>query len=258
MERFFELKNLNYLDLFQNLSISFPKQKFISLSGPNNCGKTTLIRILNGEISSNNSLLFKDKIIEEDNIDDYFKSVKSIIPEELNFLYETLNEEILSSLTKANKEEYNYLLKSLHLSKLKNISFNCLSIKELIKIKLLLILINCPKVILLDDIARFFSKEEFIDIITCLKKYQDIKKLTIIMTTSNLNETLFTDYLYIIYNGKVFLEGKPLDILIKDNVLNKIGLQLPFMVDLSVKLQDYNLIEEIELDMNRMVDKLWK
>lgn len=258
MEKFLELKNLNYLDLFQNLSLSFPKQKFISLSGPNNCGKTTLIRILNGEISSTKSLTFKDKIVEENNIDDYFQSVQSIIPEELKFLYETLDEEILSFLTKANKEEYNYLLKALHLSKLKSISFNDLSLKELIKIKLLLILINCPKVLLLDDIGRFFSQEEFKEITTCLKKYQDIKKLTIILTTSNLEETLFTDYLYVIYNGEVFLEGEPLDILIKDNVLNKIGLQLPFMVDLSVKLQDYNLIEEVELDMNRMVDKLWK
>ena len=30
------------------------------------------------------------------------------------------------------------------------------------------------------------------------------------------------------------------------------------MIDLSVKLRDYNLITDIELDMNRMVDELWK
>ncbi len=57
--------------------------------------------------------------------------------------------------------------------------------------------------------------------------------------------------------GKIVLEDEPLNIIIKDNVLNKIGLKLPFMVDLSVKLQDYNLIDDLELDVDRMVDRLW-
>ncbi len=30
------------------------------------------------------------------------------------------------------------------------------------------------------------------------------------------------------------------------------------MIDLSVKLQDYDLISEMTLDMNGMVNKLWK
>ena len=44
----------------------------------------------------------------------------------------------------------------------------------------------------------------------------------------------------------------------KDNVLNKVGLNLPFMMDLSVKLRDYDLIKNVELDMDRMVGTLWK
>ena len=31
-----------------------------------------------------------------------------------------------------------------------------------------------------------------------------------------------------------------------------------FMMDLSVKLRDYDLVEEIELDMEKMVNRLWK
>ena len=78
------------------------------------------------------------------------------------------------------------------------------------------------------------------------------------MTTNNLCDTLNTDYLYILNEGEVYLEGEPLEILEKDNILNKIGLDIPFMIDLSVKLRDYDLIENIELDKNRMVDILWK
>ena len=42
------------------------------------------------------------------------------------------------------------------------------------------------------------------------------------------------------------------------NFLNKVGLNIPFMADLSVKLKDYDLIDSIILDKNRMVDILWK
>ena len=79
----------------------------------------------------------------------------------------------------------------------------------------------------------------------------------IIMTISNLEDSLYSDYLYIIDNEKIILKGAPLDVLEKDNILNKLGLELPFMLDLSVKLRDYDLISALELDQERLVDKLW-
>ena len=78
------------------------------------------------------------------------------------------------------------------------------------------------------------------------------------MTISDLEYSLNSDKLYILNEGIFMLEGSPKAILEKDNILNKIGLKVPFMIDLSVKLRDYDLVKEIELDMDRMVDTLWK
>ena len=84
--------------------------------------------------------------------------------------------------------------------------------------------------------------------------------LTIIMTTSNLEDCIQSDYIYVIDNNIVALEGKPTEVLQKDNILNKIGLELPFMIDLSVKLRDYDLIGnvDINMDIEGMVNLLWK
>ena len=39
------IKNLTYRDLFSDLNLQINNPEFISLSGANNCGKTTLLRI---------------------------------------------------------------------------------------------------------------------------------------------------------------------------------------------------------------------
>ena len=81
--------------------------------------------------------------------------------------------------------------------------------------------------------------------------------MTIIINSLRLEDIIETDKIIIINNSEVILEGNPIDILQKDNILNKAGIKVPFMIDLSVKLKDYNLIDEVELDMNRMTNKLW-
>ena len=56
--------------------------------------------------------------------------------------------------------------------------------------------------------------------------------------------------MYIISKGKILLEGLPLEVMKEENILNKIGLSLPYMADLSVKLIDYDLLDNIENDID--------
>ena len=78
------------------------------------------------------------------------------------------------------------------------------------------------------------------------------------MTCSNLEDSLFSDILYIIKDNEIVLSGPPMEVLQNDNIINKTGLELPFMIDLSVKLRDYDLIQTIETDMDRLVNILWR
>ena len=78
------------------------------------------------------------------------------------------------------------------------------------------------------------------------------------MTIKDINYSLESDELIVINKKGIVLKGKPIDVLNKDNILNKNGIELPFMYDLSIKLRDYNLVDEIILDQDRMIDKLWK
>ena len=82
--------------------------------------------------------------------------------------------------------------------------------------------------------------------------------MTVIISSNTLEISYLFDDIIILDKAKILLSGNPLEVLKEDSLLNKLGLNLPFMVDLSIKLKYYGLVDDIELDMNRMVNKLWK
>ena len=73
-----------------------------------------------------------------------------------------------------------------------------------------------------------------------------------------MDSILNFDNVIVINNGKTLITGTPEDVLKNDNELAKAGLMIPPMIDLSLKLGFYNLVDEIITDVDGMVDKLWK
>lgn len=256
-----EILGLNYKNIFKNFSIAFENNHFITITGPNNCGKTTLLRIIGCEVETSNTVLLYGNKIENYKVTELNKLIKTVFPLEITFTQRTVEEELLYQLSlNLSKEVKQKILKKtaqkFKITKILTKTTNSLSNEEIIRVQLSLAMINKPKILLLDNLNSYFNKKDLIELIRNLKTFLE-EDLTIIMTTNNLDCALESDYLYVIDDSKIILEGEPLKVLEKDNILNKIGLELPFMIDLSVKLRDYDLIKQLELDMERMVNTLW-
>lgn len=262
-ENIVEIIGLTYKNIFNDFSLGIEENKFITIAGPNNCGKTTLLRMLDNQIEVNNTFTLYDMKLEDYKLTDLYQIIKVIIPGEINYVTNTLEEELNYYLEQLNlsKEEktsrYKKVIKELKLSKYQSSNLDELDIKETIKAQLALALIYNPNIIFIDDISVYFDKKELDAIIEILKQYQQ-DKTTIVLITSSLEVALQSDYLYVINESKIMIEGNPIEIIEKDNIMNKAGLNLPFMIDLSVKLRDYELVDCIEQDKDRMVDLLWK
>ena len=70
---------------------------------------------------------------------------------------------------------------------------------------------------------------------------------------------------YAEYNRNIFKitetldeEEKGMAIMFDSLVMRKIGLEVPFSVELSKKLKLYNLVSDIKLDLEGLVNELWK
>lgn len=253
-----QINDLYYKNIISDLSISFSKNKFYTISGPNRCGKTTLLKILN-----------KDYIIDEDiridnkNINDYeeieYKNIVCFIDNNNSFIMDTVENLIKFILIKHNiynKDYLKSLLVKYDLYEYRHMLISELNVSKQIYLKFIEYVLDDKKIFLIDNIDNYCDKEDLIKIIKIINDLKD--SITFIMTITNLEYSLESDYLYIFDGSNIILEGIPFDVLLNDTIINKLGLELPFMFDLSIKLNDYELLNEIILDMDRMIDKLWK
>lgn len=234
MSKEISIQNLNY-NILKDFSISFDNNMFYTITSPNRCGKTTLLKYINKEYNS------------------------TLIDNNIYFIQEEVINEIKLTLINNNlynKEYLNHLIRKYNLDEIKNKKISTLSLEYKIYLKFIISIINNSSIILLDNIDNYVNDELMKQIIDIINSNKEDK--LIIMTLTDLKYSEYSDYLYIFDSNRILLEGKPIEVLKNDNVINKCGIDLPFMVDLSTKLRDYDLLDTIITDMDGMVDLLWK
>ena len=118
---------------------------------------------------------------------------------------------------------------------------------------------NIEDLLLKDKIIFFnalnrFNEEKIKEILSTLKEHN----IAYINVTNNIEEALFTSYLIVYDKEKILIEGSTMKVLQEEKLLKRIGLELPFMVELSLLLKDYDLVKQIYLDKESLVKDLWK
>lgn len=106
----------------------------------------------------------------------------------------------------------------------------------------------------------FFNvfKELKEDKIKEIYEYLNEHHILYINVTNDIEEVLLTKYLIVYDKEKILIEGSTLEVLKNEKLLKRIGLSLPFIVELSLYLKDYNLIDKIYLNKESLVGVLWK
>ncbi len=242
---------------FTKFSIEIPLNSLVFVTGSNNSGKSLLLKVLAGIVNIKNKITYDKEIIKSDNDISYIST--------LTFNYATVLKNIRYPLERLGYEDdkINVLVrdiaKDLKITNLLNKNIKDLNEYEKLRVFLASKVIYNPKLLLLDDPCLFLSpleKEEFMGFLEQLRT----RGITIVVSSSSLDEVVYTinSIIYVLDKGMIVSNGDMLEVLSDDSLLNKIGLELPFMVDLSVKLEYYNLTDKINLSPLGMVEHLWK
>ena len=107
---------------------------------------------------------------------------------------------------------------------------------------------------IIDDIFTYLNIKERLAIINMAK---DKNKIIIDLTTDS-KDTLLFPYLMVINNYEIIMEGNNKDILKEEKIFSNIGIKLPFIVQLSKELKDYNVISDYAYSSEELINLLWK
>lgn len=264
-----EIKNLNFSyndkQVFNNLNLIVEEGSFTTIVGNNKSGKTTLVKLMCGLLDSKESIIAGYSYVDSKKIHDNSVVFGVVFSDTNNkFLFENVYKEMAFPLENLNIPADEIEKRIIEVArKFSNLNLLDKKIEDLTnsekqEVQIMISLLHKPKILLLDNCFTMMNKKTKNKILKVLQSYIKDNNLTIILTLTNLEDILTSTYTYVLNKGNIIMEGNPISILREESILNKAGLELPFMIDLSLKLEFYELLDTEITDMDRMVDTLWK
>lgn len=90
-----------------------------------------------------------------------------------------------------------------------------------------------------------------------IKELLRIRNIHFIDITANVEDTLDSDYIIVYDNLELVLEGNRDEVLKNEKLLKRLGYGLPFIVDLSLQLSYYDLVDKVYYDDLELVGDVW-
>lgn len=261
-----ELKNVDFTyekinyekkEVLKNINMKFEAGKITSIIGKNGSGKTTLLELIDNIIVPT-----KGEIIIEDvnKIGFLFQ-----FPEE-QFFNQTVKKELevilkLSDYKKDINKRIHDVLEMVNLNEdyLNKNPFN-LSSGEKRKLALASVLILNPKIILLDEPTIGLDDKDKNEMIKLIRMLKNRYNKTIIIASHDMNFIhKIADYIYVLDNKKIIMEGDKYTIFKQEEKLNKIKIKVPNLISFSNKVLK---IKKIKIgyrdDINDLIKDIYR
>ncbi|WPY00239.1 LptB superfamily ABC transporter ATP-binding protein [Candidatus Trichorickettsia mobilis] len=212
--------------ILRGVSLQITLGEVVGLFGPNGAGKTTCFSIIAGLVKADSGKLFFDNH-DITHLPMYLRAQMGLgyLPQEPSIfrglsVFDNLRAVI--EITERDKEiveqKAEDLLAEFSISHLKNSPSISLSGGERRRLEIARALASNPKFVMLDEPLAGIDPLAIIDI-KHLVKYLKKRNIGILITDHNVRETLdIVDRAYIIYDGKVLMEGDPTEIVNSDKV----------------------------------------
>ena len=241
-------KSYGKIQAVKEVSFKVKKGEVFGLIGPDGAGKTSIIQILTGVLTPTSGKAFINGIdVTKD--PERIKSIIGYMPQGLGLnLYDNLTVEeninffrdlrqIPEKIFKKNKE---ILLEITKLKPFLNRQVKALSGGMRQKLALICTLLHLPDIIFLDEPTTGvdpLSRQDFWRIIHNLVRE---RKITVLLTTSYMDEAERCHRIALMHEGKILLEEKPENISnLEEIFIEKITGQKPKIIDI-VKKRDEN------------------
>ena len=245
--------------VFNGLNLNIKQGSFTTIIGNNGSGKSTLLKLLLGFEKSQGIYVFNKPL--EDNLWLVRRKVATIFEHpETMFVEDTVEEEIDLALRaqnldkKTRQKRIRSVAKQLEITHLLQCNPFFLTEENKCLVAFAICLVTDPEIIIIDDMLNVLNSDLVINILKKLNK----QGLTIINLTTNPEEIFYGKNVIFIDKGKNIFSGTIRKLMNHLDVFEKCKIDLPFLLDLSNKLMFYDLIDKNYINMEKLVNDLWK
>lgn len=251
-----------------HLDLAVEPGQFIAVLGHNGSGKSTFAKHINALLTPTEGTLIVDGLSVGDDSVVYdirqragmvFQNpdnqiIASVVQEDVGFGPENLGvptEEIWQRVEKS--------LKAVGMWEYREHSPNKLSGGQKQRVAIAGVMAMEPKCIILDEPTAMLDPDGRREVLEAVHKLNKEKGVTIILITHYMEEVVDADYVYVMDQGKVVMEGNPRGIFSQVDVLQEHRLDVPQITLLAHELREEGLpIPEGILTREELIDAIAK
>ena len=257
-------------EILKGIDLKIQEGEFVSILGHNGSGKSTFAKLINGILTPSSGKVIVDDLdtSNEETLFDIRKLVgmvfqnpdnqivSAIVEEDVAFAPENLGIEPLEIRKRVDES-----LKAVNMYDYRLHAPNQLSGGQKQRIAIAGIIAMRPKYIVLDEPTAMLDPHGRIEVMETIKKLKKDFGITIILITHYMEEAVQSDRVVVMDSGKVLLDGTPKEVFSHQQLLKKIGLDVPQVTEVASQLHSLgfdinsNVLTEDEL-INELIKLL--
>ncbi len=241
---------------------------FIAVLGHNGSGKSTLAKHMNAILYPTEGTVWVDgkDTKEEDELWNIRQSAGMVFQNPDNqIIGQGVDEDVgfgpenMGVPTKEIWERVEESLKVLGMYKYRKHSPNKLSGGQKQRVSIAGVLAMHPKCIILDEPTAMLDPNGRKDVIEAVRALNDVERITVILITHYMEETIYADKVFVMDQGKIAMQGTPKEIFSKVEELKALRLDVPQVTLLAYELKKRGIdLPDGILTIGELVDALKK
>jgi energy-coupling factor transport system ATP-binding protein len=251
--------------ILQNITLSISQGQWVSLVGPNGCGKSTLVKLLNALLpKSAGEIVVSGMQLSEETIGSIRQCIGMVFQNPDNqFIGATVEEDILFGL-EGLCLSYAEMAERLH-AYTTRLGINHLLSKhpgelsggQKQRVAIASILAMEPGIVIFDEASSMLDEGSRNELLGILQDMRAEGKYTILMITHDADEILASDRVLALHGGGLAADVTPAELFRNEELLQQCHLREPYAWRLARELQNQGIHVDVPASEKELIDTLW-
>lgn len=251
-------------DVIKDVSFEIPKGSYTTIVGHNGSGKSTIAKLLIGLLKAKSGeIKILGNILNEENVYSLRNHACIVFQNPDNqFIGSTVADDIAFGLENhcVPQEQMQAIIEDVaarvNMSDFLDSEPTKLSGGQKQRVAIAGILAIAPDIIIFDESTSMLDPQGKASINEQIQKLHDERNITILSITHDMEEVAQSEYVIVLKDGKVEMQGTPKQIFEHKGKLKEMKLELPFALSFSEKLKNEGIFKDSYCTLDEVVNEL--